>query len=329
MASEREQFLALVRRGDVTSSRLTQAMSAAGIAPGLGRWRAFIDNLLLWLGASALAAGVVFFVAHNWEAMGRFAKFALVQILMGVAVLSYVWFRQHERIGKASLFVASILLGVLLALYHQTYQTGADPWELFAVWALLIIPWALIARFAPLWLVFVTLVNVALMLYSATFTPRLPFLANDELTLALGLAVVNALALIVWEWRMPHHAWMQDYWSPRLLAVGVGVPATLLAIDAVISKFKSLDVLMLLAWAVFIALLVYFYRRRRADLFMLAGACFAIISVIVALLIDHVFDHLSDSSGMYLLMAVAIIAMGATAAFWLRRTQRPKFKEHQ
>ncbi len=40
---------------------------------------------------------------------------------------------------------------ILLAVYGQTYQTGADPYELFFGWAILIIGWVAISRFAPLW----------------------------------------------------------------------------------------------------------------------------------------------------------------------------------
>jgi len=33
--------------------------------------------------------------------------------------------------------VSTILVGVLLALVGQTYQTGADTWQLFFYWAIL------------------------------------------------------------------------------------------------------------------------------------------------------------------------------------------------
>ncbi len=329
MASEREQFLAIVQRGDVVSARIANALATAGIAPDLRRWRLFIDNLLLWLGVSAVAAGLVFFVAYNWDHMGRFTKFALVQAPMIGAVCSYLWFRGNERVGKASLFVACLLVGVLLALYGQVYQTGADPWQLFAVWALLILPWTFLARLGPLWLLFAGLVNVAFMLYCHTFGPHIPWLANPELTMALGLAVFNTVALAVWEWRMPSHEWMQDFWSPRLLAVGAGVPAAVLAMDAAMSGFGMTDWLLFVVWALATAGVMYFYRYRRPDLFMLAGACFAIIAVIIAWLIEHVVDHFSGSSAEYLLMAFAVVGLGATAAFWLRRTQRALFEEQR
>lgn len=308
---------------------MAQALSAAGIAPRLARWQSFIDSLLLWLGASAIAAGVVFFVAYNWASMGRFAKFGLVQALLVVAVGGYLWFRRHERLSKVLLFVASVLVGVLVALYGQTYQTGADPWELFAVWATMILPWTLISRFAPLWLMLVGLINTALILYGHAFEPRVAWLPDPALTLALGLAVVNTLALGVWEWAMPRRAWMQDDWSPRLLAVAAGVPATLLAIQAVIASRTTHDLIVFLVWVAALALLIWFYRYRRPDLFMLAGACFAVITVVVAWLIEHIVDDLSGSGGAFLFMAFVIVAMGASAALWLRKMQRAMFEEHR
>jgi uncharacterized membrane protein len=215
-------------------------------------------------------------------------------------------------------------------LYGQTYQTGADPWELFACWAVMILPWTLIARFGPLWLLCAGLINLTLILYAHTFEPYIPWLENPQMSLALALVIVNFLALALWEWRMPFHGWMQDYWSPRVLFIGTGIPATLLAIDATMSSvFDSVALLVVLVWALLTALLVYFYRYRRPDLFMLAGVCFSVISVVIAWLIEHVVQIFDGSSGEYLLVAVAIIAMGATAAFWLRKTQRAMFEERR
>ncbi|MFK8032325.1 MAG: DUF2157 domain-containing protein [Gammaproteobacteria bacterium] len=328
MASDREQFLALVQRGDIISAKVPEALSEAGIAPDLARWRTFIDNLLLWLGASTMAAGVLFFVAYNWEAMGRFTQFGLIQALIVVAVCCYAWFGgKKERIGKVSLFVASILLGVLLALYGQTYQTGADPWQLFAVWAVLMLPWAVIARFTPLWLMFIALLNIAFMLYCSTFRPSVGVLLNSERTVGVGLLLLNGLALLIWEWRMPYSKWLQDVWSPRLLAIAACIPFTLVAIEAILSRFDSLVPVLVLVWSGLAVLMVYFYRYRRPDLFMLAAACFAGGAVVLAFLIAQVFDRFTGGGGQFLFMAIAIIAMGTGAAVWLRKTQKAMFEE--
>ena len=58
-----------------------------------------------------------------------------------------------RRHGVGALLVlAGLFLGALLALLGQIYQTGADTWELFAWWALLLLPWALAGASQALWL---------------------------------------------------------------------------------------------------------------------------------------------------------------------------------
>jgi uncharacterized membrane protein len=134
-------------------------------------WRSFIDRLLLWCGTLLIAVGVIFFFAFNWQEMGRFAKFGLAEVPIVVSV-AVCWKLGLDRLsGKAALLAATILIGALLALVGQTYQTGADPWQLFAVWALMVLPWVVIGRFGALLLFWVSLVNVALFLYFQTFPP--------------------------------------------------------------------------------------------------------------------------------------------------------------
>src|SRR5699024_11365250 len=49
--------------------------------------------------------------------------------------------RQFQLIRQLLLLIASIITGSLLALFGQVYQTGADTWQLFFAWAILITPW--------------------------------------------------------------------------------------------------------------------------------------------------------------------------------------------
>ncbi|MET0346849.1 MAG: DUF2157 domain-containing protein [Casimicrobiaceae bacterium] len=57
-----------------------------------------------------------------------------------------VWRGLDTLPGKAALVVAALLVGALLALVGQVYQTGADRFELFAAWAVAIVAWVLVAR---------------------------------------------------------------------------------------------------------------------------------------------------------------------------------------
>ncbi|HYJ83119.1 MAG TPA: DUF2157 domain-containing protein, partial [Allosphingosinicella sp.] len=165
MSRYRSEVLGWFDSGRVAAGRELDVLRAAGIAPSSHEWRAFLGQLTLWLGTIALAASVIFFFAFNWDDLGRFAKFALVEaaILAGLALL---WRLGPDGIpGKALLTLLSLLVGALLALTGQTYQTGADTYELFAWWAVLILPWVLLGRFSPLWLVWLALLNLAAYLY--------------------------------------------------------------------------------------------------------------------------------------------------------------------
>ena len=79
--------------------------------------------------------------------------------------------------GKAVLLLLGLLTGALLALTGQVYQTGADTYELFGWWAVLILPWVLVGRFSPLWLVWLALLNLTVHFYfSIGWETRAPVL---------------------------------------------------------------------------------------------------------------------------------------------------------
>ena len=78
----------------------------------------------------------------------------------------------------------SVLVGALLAVYGQVYQTGADAWQLFAGWAALIAGWAVAGRFVPLWMLVAVLTNVALMAGD--------FRGTSELDFAIAMGLGNA-----------------------------------------------------------------------------------------------------------------------------------------
>src|SRR5882672_3498117 len=193
---ERHTLFAWAERGAITDLRA--ALGAAGVLPGRRDWRDFLDRLLLWSGAVALAAAVVFFIAHNWNDLGKYAKFGLVEVLLVAAVLAYWRLGTERASGKASLLVAAILLGALLALFGQTYQTGADTWELFANWAGLMLPWVVIGRFAGLWMLWIAILNTAIVFYFLVFPGLLGILFSTERQL-WTLFAFNTVALVAWE----------------------------------------------------------------------------------------------------------------------------------
>ena len=315
----RGELLAWAADGHLAFDKLPQALRLAGTLPGPKEWRRFLDALALWLGAIFLAAAVIFFFAFNWQELGRYARFGIVETLLAGAVLA-AWRLGLERTaGKAALLVATLLVGALLVLVGQTYQTGADPWELFATWALCVLPWVAIARFAPLWLLLVALVNLAAGLYYNAFAGMFSVFSSTG-ALWAALAVVNTLALAAWELAASRGvAWLAGRWAPRIIASASLGFATLLAVWAII----DLDDTGIAAPVIYPALLIgsyVVYRHRLRDLYVLAAGVLSVVVVVAVFLGRHLLDH--GDSGMYLLIGLAVLGLSAAGGWWLRGVAR-------
>ena len=128
-------------------------------------WWTWINRCLLFAGAASALAGIVFFFAYNWSRLPAMGKFSLVEIGL-IACLIGAWKVGLDKIGgQVLLLAASIFVGVFLAVFGQVYQTGADSYQLFVGWAVLILGWVLLGRFGALWIVWLALVNTGLILY--------------------------------------------------------------------------------------------------------------------------------------------------------------------
>lgn len=316
MRSPRAQILEWAEQGAWAADRVDKALEVSGVTPDGAAWRRFVSALLLWLGALLVAAGVIFFFAYNWEALGRFAQLGLAEGLLVAAVIA-AWAAGPDRtVGKVALFLAASLTGALLALVGQTYQTGADPFELFFYWALLIVPWAAVSRLPALWLLLVTLLNLAVGLYFQAFPGFLATVFGAG-SAAWFLTFLNVAALALWELAaLRGIPWMQDRWPARLLAALAGCAVTTLGLWAIFDV-DDVGALAFVAYAGWHVATYAWYRRRVRDLFVLAGNVLSVIVFVAAALGNTMLRH-ADAGG-FLLIAVVVIAMSAAGAWWLRR----------
>jgi uncharacterized membrane protein len=108
----------------------------------------WLPRVIAVLAAALGGLGVIFWIAANWETLGRFGRFALLQGCFLAACLGAL----SRPAARAPLGLAALLtIGGLFAYFGQTYQTGADPWQLFALWAALSLPLCVGARSDILW----------------------------------------------------------------------------------------------------------------------------------------------------------------------------------
>jgi uncharacterized membrane protein len=314
MAQARSRILHWAQLGRIAPGQVRRALEAAGALPDAARWRRFLDRVLLFMGGTLLAASVVFFFAYNWQDLGRLAKFALAEAPI-VLALALLWRLGLERIsGEAALFVAALLVGALLALVGQVYQTGADTFELFAAWALAILPWVLVGRSAALWLVWLAIVNLACVFYFRAVPGLLGFVLSPERQL-WALFAIDTAALAAWEFAADRGvAWLRARWAPRLVATASGGFATALALLAIFDRDAS--AWNVPAWLAWLGAAYFAYRVRARDLYVLAGGALSVI-VVTAALLGHKLPM--REAGELLLVGLVVIGLSALAAYWLRR----------
>jgi uncharacterized membrane protein len=305
----------------LAASQMPAALRLAGIPPARAEWRGWIERLLLWLGVAALLTGLVFFVAANWAGMGRFGKFALAEGALLAALAAYAGGARFRH-GNAALLAASLAVGALLALIGQTYQTGADTFELFAVWAALILPWTLLARLPALWVLWLAILHVTYFFYLDA-VDSFWWLGEREKNALTGMALFDCGALAAWEWCAARGwAWMRGRWVARLLALAAGAAVTALALLAVIDRHGASGYLWL--YAAVLAGLAVVYRRRLPDLFMLAGVALSLIVTLTAMLARTLLYRggIGNLTAAVFILGLCAMLMTAGAAWWLRRVAR-------
>jgi len=138
-------------------------------------WQRYLNLLFLLLTVGFLTSGIITLIAANLDYFSDLAKIYGLQTLLVVTVVLgiYCFIRESHRQAKEKLkwktyslfFVVSVLIGTLFALVGQTYQTGSDVWQLFAVWTLCQLPFLLFPNVASA-LLFAATANVAFYLFN-------------------------------------------------------------------------------------------------------------------------------------------------------------------
>ena len=172
-----------------------QLQEVAGFQREPARLAYWLPRGVAVLGAALLGMGLIFWVAANWEDLGRMGRFALLQGVLAAACLGAF------AVPKARvplLLLALLAIGGLFAYFGQTYQTGADPWQLFALWAALALPLCLAARSDVLWTPWMLVFSTGATLWIQAHARHSWHVESDDLPVYFSgwLAVLLACALV-------------------------------------------------------------------------------------------------------------------------------------
>jgi uncharacterized membrane protein len=323
LEADRQTLEVLRQAGVLDDTNHARALAEIGARPDQESWYRFARLHLVILGVVLLTAGVVFFVAANWEGLAGAIKLQLIGAVMTAATAMGAVLGLNSLSGRAAALLGGLLFGPLIATYGQAYQTGADNWLMFALWAAIMTGYAIVTRFVGAWIAWFALVHVAFVLMI------------DQLW---GLAVWSLPVLLLVAFDVVVIA-AAEHWSdevtdlsPRALprvaltvALAIGSIVTLNP-EVVQSGLYVVPVTALVGTAVnlvVIALAVAGYRRRLPDLYMLTAAVFTFVLTSTWWL-SRAFADIGVAGEPFTLfiLAVALTAQAYCGARWLYRWHR-------
>ena len=292
------------------------------------QWLQWVQRILLFLGCGLVLSGTVFFFAYNWSAMDHFTKLGLIEGLIIVSVL-ISWRMEDENLaGKVLLLAGSVFVGVFLAVFGQTYQTGADAWQLFAGWSLLIFGWVLSARFAGLWLLWLIISDIALITYWHQMIDQ--YFESTLGSFVIVFTVINGGILILREIGLNQgRKWLKNDYHRWIVTAFVLICSTTPVLYLSHERFRK-DTMMWVAafiWLLVIGAIYVYNRYKSGDLLSLTMATAAVCIAFLTHIAPFLFSG-GDESFSYLLFGFIVLIIIGPAAMWLKGLTK-ELKERQ
>ena len=283
--------------------------------------------------AGLMGFGLILFIAANWDAIGRFERFGLVGAVIAAGALASA---ASSLLRIPGLLLATAGAGGMLALIGQTYQTGADPWSLFALWAALSLPWAVAARTDALWTPWSLIAMTAISLWYASFgIADLGWFAPNPTNTSANIAGVPVTVLASWLLSlglcasMSPSSSLENWLGSRRWAFRLSLALTTLLIASHASAAS-------LTWpmarletyfaglALLVGIVTWLATSARRDILMIAATTFAVDVTLftgLARLLWPSFRHADFS--LFILLGIAaatLIAVSVVAIMHLVRT---------
>jgi uncharacterized membrane protein/uncharacterized membrane-anchored protein len=285
-------------------------------------WGLFGRLFCLFAGVLFLVAAIICFFAYNWAAMPVFVKFGCLIAPMIAAGAAAARRGPDSACGSLALLACGLLAGPLLAVFGQTYQTGADAWELFRAWTLFLLPLAVISRRAGPWAALWLVGSLWAALYAQQETDLNPATSGLLCVITAGeIALFSLWELAARFCARPGFPFLRARWLPRCAGFALVIWLTFIVVD-IILKSHSLHGYeggYTLLYLYFTIAGAYWYTRKSRDLFLLACGLMSLICLVLALLFDH---GRGDEIAVLARMTLGLVACSAGAGKLLLHLHR-------
>jgi uncharacterized membrane protein len=248
-----------------------------------GAWKTFLRSFFAAVGIALSILGIIFFFAYNWSDLHKFAKIGMVEVGICAMVVLALLPKMSEMLKNLILTGASVLVGVLFAVFGQVYQTGANAYDLFWAWAACITLWVLVANFPPLWLVYIVLLNTTFTLYTEQIATNMGENIVCILLICLNLPFL-LLSLVAKTW-FKDRINAPDWFSNSLALIITGIATMGWAGNIISNTHPDFGIFSVLVSVLFAAGIVYGFQAKRSFYFaiiplsiIILGCCYLVKS---------------------------------------------------
>lgn len=271
------------------------------------------------LGISIILAAIVYFFAANWGGMERISRTvlagALVVLLYGASygVSRIRAMRDHHLFLSAVLLLGGcIAFGASVALLGQIYNSHADSYGLFLVWAIAALMLSLITRYHPLYVLTYLLGHLALWQYFYPTNQPMYYSEGTMMVIGTLFALINLVLLVLTEKRLLTSA------PIRLLSFLVCQFSLLWMSNSLV--FEQYGILMNIVSIAAIAASFCYYMRLHLDKMYLTLSALLASAFAVLKFIELLVEFASIAFFFYGLVFVVLLLTGNMMFF--RRLNR-------
>lgn len=276
-------------------------------SPVLFTYPSVIQHLHV-IGLALIAVSVLYLIAANWLMLPKIIQLLIPQIFLLISASASVWLASNDAVRQTLDGISGLMLGLSMAVIGQVYQTGADSYLLFLVWALLLLPW-LYRPNIGVFALFCVISQFALLMFF-----KQSFWMNQELSVyLLCLSIWTGLCFI---------ACIKRYFSLRYLfsafAAGMSLLSMFKYCEDYAWAYLALSMLLPLTFS------LYFYLQRMAlETSLQVAGLAASFSILIFQLTE---DALPDSAAGLLVLAALIFAWFAgISAVLMKMLPKTKF----
>ena len=277
---------------------------------------------LLGLSAAFFLFGFSAILAANWNELGVMLRLGVPQLVFAASLAGAIYFGLDKFHGQLLASVAAFSIGGVLIVLSQEFQLNADaPW-LFGRWLLLALPIVLCARFLPLWISWICLLNLHATVFILKNALNVDEFVFDVICWSMILFSITFIALrellLKRNPDSPDWNWLRPGWPQALLLTWMQILAVIhFSFCYGVFLFDHLEIAAAITMLLDVVLLagIHWWLRKatRFDVWSLLVSTLAIglqLTIMAVISLAKVFESSDWDDWKLLFLLGAMIAFG-------------------